>query len=80
MFPPLVGRYCNYLLPKLVGGTPQIKVNQTEVRQQMCHPVVGLSSHSHRITYIYSAIHPLVIHVFFMFHLCKVARACLGSR
>ena len=35
----LVGRYCSYLLPKQAGGTPQIKVNPSEVRQEMCHPV-----------------------------------------
>jgi len=38
--PRLVGRYCSYLLPKQVGGTPQIKVNPTQVRQQMGHPVL----------------------------------------
>ena len=39
----LVGRYCSYLLPKQAGGnqSPQIKVNPTEVRQEMCHPVAG---------------------------------------
>ena len=37
--PRLVGRYCSYLLPKQAGGTPQIKVNPTQVRQQMSHPV-----------------------------------------
>ena len=37
--PRLVGRYCSYLLPKQAGGTPQIKVIPTEVRQEMCHPV-----------------------------------------
>ena len=37
--PRLVGRYCSYLLPKQAGRTPQIKVNPTEVRQEMCHPV-----------------------------------------
>ena len=37
--PRLVGRYCRYVLPKQDGGTPQIKINSTEVRQEMCHPV-----------------------------------------
>ena len=37
--PRLAGRYCSYLLPKQAGGTSQIKVNPTEVRQEMCHPV-----------------------------------------
>ena len=40
--PRLVGRYCSYLLPKQAGGTPQIKVNPTQVRHQMCHPVFSL--------------------------------------
>ena len=30
-FPRLVGRYCNYLLPKQNGGTSQILVNPTKV-------------------------------------------------
>ena len=38
--PRLVGRYYSYLLPKQAGGTPVIKVNPTQVRQQMGHPVV----------------------------------------
>ena len=37
--PRLVGRYCSYLLPKQAGGTSQIKVNPTDVRQEMCHTV-----------------------------------------
>ena len=41
--PRLVGRYCSYLLPKQAGVTPQIKVNRTEVRQEMCHPVYSYS-------------------------------------
>ena len=39
--PRLVGRYCSYLLPKHDGGTFQIKVNPTQVRGEMPHPVVG---------------------------------------
>ena len=35
-----MGRYCSYLLPKQAGGIPQIKVNPTEVCQEMCHPVI----------------------------------------
>ena len=38
--PRLVGRYYSYLLPKQAGGTPQIKVNPTQVRQQTGHPVL----------------------------------------
>ena len=34
------GPYCSYLLPKQARGTPQIKVNTTQVLHQMCHPVV----------------------------------------
>ena len=37
--PRLVGRYCSYLLPKHAGGTPQIEVIPTQVRQQMGRPV-----------------------------------------
>ena len=33
------GRYCSYTLPKQDGGTSQIKVNPTQVRHQMGHPV-----------------------------------------
>ena len=40
--PRLVGRFCSYLLPKQDGETPQIKVNPTQVRQQMGHPVLKL--------------------------------------
>ena len=36
---PAVGRYCSYLLPKQDGGTSQINVNPTQVRQEMSHPV-----------------------------------------
>ena len=43
MYLRLVGRYCNYLLPKQAWGTPQIKVNPTQVRQQMGHPVLTWS-------------------------------------
>ena len=32
-------------MPKRAGGTPQIKVNPTEVRQQMCHQVVYVGSY-----------------------------------
>ena len=31
----MVGRYCSCLLPKQDGVTSQIKVNPTQVRQQM---------------------------------------------
>ena len=37
--PPAGGRYCSYLLPQQDGGTSQIKVNPTQVRHQMGHPV-----------------------------------------
>ena len=37
--PRLVDRYCSYILPKQAGGTPQIKVNPTEVHLEMCRPV-----------------------------------------
>ena len=42
--PRLVGRFCSYLLPMQAGGTPQMKVNQTKVHQEMCHPVDQLNS------------------------------------
>ena len=34
-----MGRYSSYLLPKQDGGTIQMKVNSTQVREQMGHPV-----------------------------------------
>ena len=34
----------SYLLPKQDGGTSQIKVNPTQVRHQMCHPVLKRST------------------------------------
>ena len=37
--PPAGGRYCSYLLPKQGGGTFQIRVNQSQVRQEMVRPV-----------------------------------------
>ena len=39
-FSRLVGLYCSYLLPKQDGGTSQIKVNPTQVRHQISHPVL----------------------------------------
>ena len=38
--PPAGGRYCSYLMPKQDGGTSQIKVNPTQVRHQISHPVL----------------------------------------
>ena len=38
--PPDGGRYCSYLLPMQDGGAFLIKVNPTQVRQEMGHPVV----------------------------------------
>ena len=35
-WPPL--GHCSYILPKQDVGTSQIKVNTTQVRQEMCHP------------------------------------------
>ena len=37
--PPAGGSYCSYLLPKQDGETSQIKVNPSQVRHQMGHPV-----------------------------------------
>ena len=34
--------WCSYLLPKQDGETSQIKVNPTQVRHQMCHPVLHM--------------------------------------
>ena len=42
-------------LPKQVGGTSQIKVNPTQVRQEMGHPVVS-NHHSHPVWALQSAL------------------------
>ena len=36
---PAGGRYCSYLLPKQGGGTFQIRVNPSQVPQELGHPV-----------------------------------------
>ena len=42
MIPGLVGSYCSYLLPKQDGGTSQIQVNPTQLRDHQNHPVARL--------------------------------------
>ena len=49
----------SYLLPKQAGGTPQIKVNPTEVRQEICHPV-----ESEQLEHIVCSDYRLKIHHF----------------
>ena len=35
-----MGSYCSYLLPKQDGGTSQIQVNPTQLRDHQNHPVM----------------------------------------